>query len=151
MAMPCFEDGQLTGIKFRTITDGLRFYAEKGSKKGLFNYDAVAYTDEPVLIVKGEIPVMLLSQLNILSCAPTGGEASAAADYLPVLSFSEKRIVVGDNDLDPDVRKRMQAFAEERASSLRAGLKYPPPGYKDIDEWITKDENAVSEIRDWLV
>jgi hypothetical protein len=151
MAMPCFEDGQLTGIKFRTITDGLRFYAEKGSKKGLFNYDAVAYTDEPVLIVKGEIPVMVLSQLNILSCAPTGGEASAAADYYPILSFSKQRIVIGDNDPDPEVRKRMQAFAEERASTLRATLRFTPSGYKDIDQWILSDETAVEQIRGWMV
>lgn len=151
MAMPCFENGQLTGIKFRTVTNGLRFYSEKGSKKGLFNHDAVAYTDEPVLIVKGEIPVMVLSQLNILSCAPTGGEASAAADYYPILSFSQRRIVVGDNDLDPDVRKRMQAFAEERASTLRAALRYPPPEWKDIDQWILNDGTAAEQVREWMV
>lgn len=152
MSMPCFEDEKLVGIKFRYAGTGdqLRFFTEKGSRKGLFNYDKVAWTKEKVLIVKGEIPVMLLSQNGILACAPTAGENSLGEEYAPVLGLSAKRIVVGDNDPVPEVRLKMQSAALDRANALHAILQFPPVEYKDIDEWICKNVFAIGDIKEWL-
>lgn len=153
MSMPCFEEEKLVGIKFRYIGDDntqLRFFTETGGRKGLFNYDEVAWTKKRVLIVKGEIPVMLLSQNGILSCAPTAGEASPAIEYAPLLGLAAKRVVVGDNDPDPVIRLRMQEFALDRANALSAILTFPPKGFKDIDEWLMNDVFAVDSIKEWL-
>ena len=153
MSMPCFEEERLVGIKFRYIgrdEKQLRFFTEKGGRKGLYNYDDVAWTKKRVLIVKGEIPVMLLSQNGILSCAPTAGEGSLATEYAPVLGLSKKRVVVGDNDPDPEVRTRMQERARARANALHAELQFPPEGYKDIDEWILDDFFSLGIIEEWL-
>jgi hypothetical protein len=160
MAMPTFEEGVLRMIKFRNTWpperldqgdfNSLRFWSAKGSVKGLFNYGAVAFTEQPVLILKGEIPVMLCDQYGLLACAPTGGESSLAKQYMPQLAFAEVRVVVGDNDPDPAVRAKMHKAAERRARVLKAELRYPPPEYKDIDEFILADPSAVEVIRSWL-
>lgn len=143
MSMPCFEDRYLVGIKFRNIREGGRFWQARGSRKGLFNYDEVAYTSEPVLIVKGEIPAMLCSQWGFLTCAPTAGENSDVGTYMDVLSWSDKRVVVGDNDAP--------GFARKRRQQLHAYLKFPPEQYKDIDEYmLAEPENARKELTKWL-
>jgi hypothetical protein len=151
MAMPCFEEERLVGIKFRnTKAYGLRFFTEAGGRKGLFNYDNVAWTKEKVLIVKGEIPVMLLDQYGILACAPTAGEGSVAEEYAPVLGLAAKRIVVGDNDDDAEVRLKMQEAALDRANAMHAILQFPPMEFKDIDQWIMSDIFAIGTIKGWL-
>ena len=152
MTMPTFEDGVLKGIKYRntmaefpdyfTRWERLRFAAETGSKKSVFNIDAVAYKTDPFLIVKGEIPVMLLDQLGILACAPNAGEGAKAARWFPKLMLSNKRVLVGDNDA---VEK-----AEIRAAELVAELKFPPKQYKDIDEFILAEPEAVEIVKGWL-
>jgi hypothetical protein len=161
MAMPTFHDGMLQGIKFRNTDpdpmpchhplDGLRFWAAKGSQKGLFNYDAVAYTQKPVLVLKGEIPVMLARQSGFLACAPTGGEGSYIQELAYLFSFANRVVVVGDNDQDPQVREKMQAKAQERAEMLHAALRFPPQEYKDIDEWMLAEPvTALLDIERWL-
>lgn len=151
MAIPTFENDRLVGIKFRAIVpQDLRFFTEKGSRSGLFNFDNVLWTDRPVIIVKGEIPAMLLDQYDILACAPTGGENMRVDEYSRALAFCSRRVVVGDNDYDEEVRKKMQAAARERANALHAELRFPPEKYKDIDEWILADEKAIDIIRSWI-
>lgn len=153
MSMPCFEEEKLVGIKFRYIgrsKDALRFFTETGGSKGLFNYDAVAWTKKKVLIVKGEIPAMLLDQYGMLACAPTAGENSHAEEYSPVLGLSAKRIVIGDNDPDPAVRLVMQTAAMDRANALHAILQFPPEEFKDVDEWLMNDIFALATIKEWL-
>jgi hypothetical protein len=160
LSIPIFEEGALKAIKFRNLwpremlTEDsfhtLRFWSAKGSHKALFNYDAVAYTTRPLLFLKGEIPVMLCHQYNILACAPTSGEGSYIEKWAPLLALSRKIIVVGDNDQDPEVREQMQAKAAYRAKLLKAELKFPPERYKDIDEWMLADRSALGIIRSWL-
>ena len=98
MSIPVFEQDQLKAIKFRNLWpkeklhgevtfDTLRFWSEKGSTKSLFNYDAIAYTHQPLLFLKGEIPVMLMSQFGILACAPSVGESSLIESWLPLFTF----------------------------------------------------------------
>jgi hypothetical protein len=152
MTMPTFEDGVLKGIKYRntlaefpdyfTRWERLRFAAETGSKKSVFNIDAVAYKEDPFLIVKGEIPVMLLSQFGILACAPNAGEGAKAAKWFPKLMLSAKRVLVGDNDAKDK--------AEMRAIELVAELRFPPEKYKDIDEFILAELDAVEIVKGWL-
>lgn len=153
MTIPAFEDGMLKGIKYRATwkEPKLRFWQEEGSTTALFNYDGVAWTIEPVLIVKGEIPVMLLDQLGFKACCITVGEGyTDVSAWKPQLSFARKLVVVMDNDKDPDVNRRMQAAAREKAQALGAEIAAPPVGYHDIDAWLLADPAAVGEIRAWL-
>jgi hypothetical protein len=54
MTIPTFHAGTLMGIKLRNVTgEGLRYMALKGSRKGLFNFDAVHRITRPVLLLKG--------------------------------------------------------------------------------------------------
>lgn len=151
MAMPSFMDGILVNIKYRRITNyGMRYVEEKGSVKSLFNYDAVAWTQEPVLITKGHIPTMLMHQNGILACNITAGENAHLRDFAPQLSFSKRRVYIGDNDWDWQTRLKMQAFAKERAEEIQAELHFPPDQYKDLDDWVLDDETAIGVIKEWL-
>jgi hypothetical protein len=141
MSMPAFEDRELVAIKYRSITQKI-FFSEKGTRAALLNFDAVNYTEEPVLILKGEIPVFLCNQYGFLACALTGGEGYLGQEYLPNLAFSRKRVVVGDND--------MQEAAKKRATALQANVRFPPSKWNDIDSWMLADPGAIQEIRSWL-
>jgi len=146
MTIPVIENDVLKAVKMRRIIPGNpRFISIEGSVQGLFNYDAVKYTRDPVLFVKGEIPVMLLDQYGFLACAPTAGESIWDDEWKKILIFSPKRIVVGDNDLVGIEN------AYKRADLLKAELRFPPKEYKDIDEWILADPKAVQEIKRWLI
>jgi hypothetical protein len=151
MSIPYFEEGLLRGIKFRNIEPGLRFMMAKGSKSGLFNYDEVAYTEAPLLFLKGEIPTMLLAQYGVLACGLTSGESTRIEKWVPVLSFSKRIVVVGDNDLSLDTDLKMSDKAREHAEQLHAVLKFPPVQYKDIDDWVLAEpEVALPIIKSWL-
>jgi hypothetical protein len=145
MSMPCFQEGRLRGIKLRNMRPGLRYMSLAGSRAGLFNYDRVYLTHQPVLIVKAEIPAMLLDQLGFLACAPTGGEGSwrDSKTWRTALAFARK-IVVGDND---DVGRKL---GEVRADLLNAELTYPPDPYKDLDEfYLASPDECVQTIQGW--
>ncbi|MCB2146537.1 MAG: hypothetical protein KQI81_08690 [Deltaproteobacteria bacterium] len=145
MAIPTFEDHKLMGIKFRNTTEnGLRYFAKKGSMSGLFNYDEVAYTTEPVLIVKGEIAAMVLYQYGFKVCAPTTGERNDRDRWFTALALSYKRVVIGDND------KTGKKYGVKRAEHFKADLQFPISEYKDVDEWILNDPGAVKTIESWL-
>lgn len=151
LAIPYFEEGLLQGIKFRNTGPGLRFMSAKGSKAGLFNYDTVAYKEAPLLFLKGEIPTMLLSMLGFKACGLTTGEGSYIERWVPVLSFSERIVVVGDNDPDPDTREKMQDKAKEHADLLHGILRFPPGRYKDIDEfYLAEPQVAIPMVQGWL-
>jgi hypothetical protein len=154
MTMPTFHMGRLMGVKMRNL-DALsakdRYTSLPGSIGGLFNANAVYYTTDPVLITKAEIPTMLMMQNEILTCSPTGGEASNEAELYHFVVWSRKRVVVKDNDLDPQVRAKMDAAAVKRAEMFHAELKAPPEEWKDIDSWFLDEPNeALATIRSWL-
>jgi hypothetical protein len=154
MTMPTFHMGRLMGIKMRNLNPLSardRYNSLAGSVGGLFNANAVYYTTEPVLIVKAEIPAMLLDQYGIHAVAPTGGEASNEAELFSFIVWSCKRVVVADNDHDPDVRRQMDRAAQKRAELFHASLQRPPENYKDIDEYLLAEpERALSDIRNWM-
>lgn len=153
MVIPVFEGGILRAIKYRAAWKGakLRYWSEAGSSKALFNYDAVNFTNEPVLIVKGEIPVMLLDQYGILACCETNGETTDMSEWAPNLAFSARRVYVTDNDEKPETREKIWAKANARAHALKAKLERPPDGYKDIDEFVLSEPDvAIPVIKTWL-
>lgn len=153
MAIPCFRFEQLIGIKFRATWPNptLRFWSQEGSTLGLFNHDSVAFTSDPVLVVKGEIPAMLLDQHGFKACCPTAGEGTwDMKDFKPLFAFSDRVVVVGDNDRDPETRTKMQERAAQRAQSLGAILRFPPAEFKDIDDWVLADKDALKVIARWL-
>jgi hypothetical protein len=122
----------------------LRFKSLKGSRQSLFNFDAVNLVTDPVLVLKGEIPVMLMDQLGYLSCAPTGGEGGWRENWRTALALATK-IVVGDNDAPG------RELGPRRADLLVAELHYPPDPYKDIDEWVLGNKKkALEEIDRWI-
>jgi hypothetical protein len=149
LTIPAFENSVLKAIKLRSLTEK-RYWSEPGSVKALFNHDRVYMTQEPVLVVKGEIPVMLLDQYGLTACASTVGERSHMTTWAPTLAFAEKVIVVGDNDRDPEIRAEIVAATRFRAQELNGELRFPPEEYKDIDEWILDDPSAIEVIRQWL-
>jgi hypothetical protein len=154
MAIPTFHYGTLMGIKLRNIdarTKWDRFQFYPGSATGLFNYGGVFANAAPVLIVKAEIPAMLLLQHGIHACAPSGSENVNRGELFQAMAWAVKRIVVKDNDEDHGVRKKMDIYAGERAKAFQAGLKAPPDGMKDIDQWVLAEgERALETIRGWL-
>lgn len=146
MTIPCFEEGVLVGVKLRNLTpQGLRYMSLAGSRQGLFNYDAVRYTDQPVLIVKGEIPAMLLTQMGYLACAPTGGEGGWREEWRTALAFA-KKILIGDND----ATGRKMGVRRKVLLGARL-LVFPPEQYKDIDEFILADPVAGRKLLDGWV
>jgi hypothetical protein len=151
MAIPTFHHEELRGIKLRNTTgNGLRYLAVAGSRKGLFNHDAVFLTSEPVLVVKGEIAAMVAERFGFLACAPTAGEGAYIKEVHVALSQC-RPIVVGDNDPDTWVAEQTRLFAERRAAWLSAELRFPPLPYRDIDEYLLKDtEKAIAEVRRWI-
>jgi hypothetical protein len=147
MSMPCFEEGRLVGIKLRSLQPSRshsRFWQLPGSRQGLFNIDSVRCASGPVLVVKGEIPCALLSQLGYPAVAPTGGEAGWNERWRVALALAQC-IVIGDND-PPG-----KTLAEKRSRLLGAGLEFPPEKYKDVDEWCLADPRGSAQmLRAWI-
>jgi len=153
MAIPVFENAILKAIKFRSTARNpkVRYWSEEGSVVALFNHDAVALSDDPILVVKGEIPAMLLDQLGFKACAPTAGEGrSDMSQWAHLFSFSKKVVVVGDNDPDPKVREKIVAATKIRAEQLHAELRFPAEQWKDIDAWLLAEPAAIQVVRAWL-
>jgi len=149
MSIPCFMEGRLKGIKMRRL-DGvgkLRYWALKGSLQGLFNFDKVAFTQGPVLLVKAEIPCMLMNQEGFLACAPTGGEGSGSGwneTWRTALAFA-KVIVIGDNDA-PGFKLGLA-----RATVMNGKLVFPPKQFKDLDDWFLAEPKAArAQIYQWM-
>jgi len=118
--------------------------ALKGSHQALFNYDNVYLSAGTVLLVKGEIPCMLLDQLGFLACAPTGGEGGWKVNWRVALALANV-IVVGDND------ETGRTMAARRAAFLNAVIRYPPQNHKDWDEWYLADpEHCLRETKSWI-
>ena len=152
LMIPIFCDDLLYAIKFRRISGkGMRYWSARGSKKALFNVDRVKWKQEPVLILKGEIAVMLLDQLGFNACCLTGGEGAKVEGWKHYLAFATRRVLVGDNDRNPETRRKMQAIAAKRAEQWDAELRFPPKEFKDIDDWILKDSSAVDVIHSWYL
>ena len=156
MTMPCLHGERLMGIKMRNLDardKRDRFRSADGSVAGLFGYNFVNGTTRPVAIVKGEIPVMVLSQFGIVACAPTGGEGSyyKHEELLYPLAFARTRIVIGDNDKDPEVREKMTLAARRRGEIFRAKVFFPPDPYTGIDDFLLAEPKAaLTAIRSWL-
>jgi hypothetical protein len=153
LTMPTFTGARLTKIKMRNIysTDKRnRYKALSGSVIGIHNLNAVKEKSAPVLIVKGELSVALLSQYGILACAPNAGEGATEEWMYLALVFSRKRVVIGDNDPEP-IMKQTRLLLEKRAHMLHADARLPPEQYHDIDDFVNAEpEVAIPMIRDWM-
>jgi DNA primase len=146
LTIPSFMEQRLQGIKKRAINDQapLRYTTDKGSKQALFNADAVAYKQGPVILTKGEIPCMLLVQHGFSACAPTGGEGGWEPKWNLLLSMADV-LAIADND-EAGFR-----FFTQRAIDLGGRVVFPPKSYKDVDEWILGDTAiALAQINSWI-
>jgi len=144
LTIPAFTEHRLMGVKKRSANGrGLRFFSEEGSRQSLFNHDDVACTVGPVFLLKAEIPVIVLWQMGLRACAPTGGEAGWNPRWVRTLA-SARVIVVGDND------EAGLKYAASRAIDLGGKLKFPPEEYHDIDEWIlARPASAARTLEEW--
>jgi hypothetical protein len=151
LAIPALEEGTLKGVKFRNTGSGMRYWSARGSVTALFNYDDVAYKDDPLLIMKGEIPVMLADQLGFSACCSTGGEGADMSKYSSTLAFSARRVVVGDNDQDEKTRREIVRLTNLRAKALHAEVRFPPEVYKDWDEWLLNEpDECLAVTYEWI-
>jgi hypothetical protein len=151
MTIPSFQDGELMGIKMRTLDKDstIRYLSMKGSKRSLFNYDGVNMCKEPVFIVKGEIAAMFLEERGFKACAPTAGEGSYSGSSILAVAESRHRILVGDNDPDPEIRTKIVELTKKRAAAFDAELHFPPEQYKDIDSWLLDRPQDISILKEW--
>ena len=154
VTMPTFTGARLTKVKLRNIHSvdkRDRYQALEGSIMGIHNLNAVKEKPDPVLIVKGELSVALLSQFGILACAPDAGEGATEEWMYLALAFSRKRVVIGDNDPEP-IMQQTRLHLAKRALMLHADPKLPPEQYHDVDIWILAEgTGAIETIKGWLV
>jgi hypothetical protein len=146
MAIPTFHHDRLFGIKLRNITNkGLRYMSIKGSKKGLWNHNAVWMRGGPTIVTKGEIAGMVLASHGFNQvCAPTAGEGGRITEITQAVSLS-KNIVIGDND------DKGREAGIQRAALLSGCLHFPPQEFKDVDQWINKrPQEAMNTMKRWL-
>lgn len=142
VTLPTIHGDELIGIKLRNrYHEKIRYLQITGSRKGLFNFNAVSGTVDNVLVLKGEIAVMVADKLGFLACAPTGGEGSYMEDVIDALTFANV-VVVGDND--------NRQFAERRADQLKAKVKFPPWAWNGWDDWARADRRAIEITRSWF-
>ena len=153
VTLPTFTGSRLTKIKLRNIYTSdkhNRYQAIAGSVMGIHNLNAVKEKSDPVVIVKGEMSVALLSQFGILACAPDAGEGATEEWMYLALAFSSKRVVIGDNDPEP-IMQQTRLHLAKRATLLHANPKFPPVDYHDVDDWVlAAGAEAIETIKEWL-
>lgn len=143
MTMPYFREGKLRGIKKRNCcaqNGSLRYMSEAGSRGDLFNIDSVRLSTGNILVVKAEIPAILLDQWGFSAVAPTGGEGSWSDEWRTDLGLS-RITVIGDND------QAGRKLAVSRATKFGAVVEFPPTEFKDVDEYMLA---RPQEARQWL-
>lgn len=152
MSIPTFHGDELMGVKLRNMRgEDFRYMSIVGSRRGLFNYNNVYMTTDPVLILNGEMAVMVADRFGLLACAMTSGEMGSFKEFRNALALS-KNIVVGDNDehLSSADRERIMLSTQKKATLLAADLVYPPKQYKGWDDWVLDDDNAMEEVKKWI-
>lgn len=149
MAIPTFseaKDPSVSAIKLRSVvkTDKVRFMSIKGSKRGLWGCRDVMWTEEPILLLKSEIPAIVARHLYMYTCSTTG-ESHKIDNFAHVFSFSRKVVVVGDND------SAGREYALAKAKVLKAILVYPDPQWKDFDQMYLEDPTRAEElVKEWI-
>jgi len=151
VSIPCIHLGSTIGVKIRIIKDsGIRYFSLAGGRAGLFNFDDVYLTDQPVLMMKGELCAAVAVKAGFLACAPTSGEGGTKKDMglfreiRTALSLARK-IVVGDNDRDG------RKYAPARADLFDAILKYPPVEFKDWDSYfLARPDECMRMTERWI-
>jgi len=154
MTLPTFHHGKLMGIKMRNINatgKRNRFISFPGSQAGLFGMTNVFNTSSPIVIAKGEISTMNLWQRGIQHvAAPNCGEGMVDLKWGVWTNWSERAIIIGDNDPEEIKSKLSKAYAK-RCETFRAKLYFPPNKYHDVDNWLLDDPGAINEIQGWLM
>lgn len=151
LSIPTFHLGTTVAVKLRRISAGhkFRYFTVPGSKGGLWNYDAVAGTTEPVLISKGELCGALMAR-HFLACAMTSGEAgmksqSTLFTMVRGALMNAQKVYVGDNDAAGRKHGPM------RAALFDAVLKYPDERYKDWDSWyLARPDDCLRQTERWM-
>lgn len=151
MSIPLFHGTELIGIKLRNITSGgPRYIQIPGSRKGLYGWNDVYLTTEPVLLVKGEIAKLVMERFGFLAASLTGGEGSLVNHILIEALSLAKVTVVGDNDENPKTFEKMSQAMRDKAALLDGVLKFPDKPHKGIDDWVLADPTAVEKIQGWI-
>ena len=157
MTMPTIHGEQLRGIKMRNTraqSKKDRYSNEAGSVAGLFNYNGVTNTTQPVLIVKGEIAVMVL--------VPVWDPGLLLRQAGKVRTTSTKNYSCRSHSLsgawssatttnDRTCARRWSQAARRRAEIFKAEMRLPPDPYVGIDDWvIAQPQIAIPTIKSWM-
>lgn len=136
IAIPTTFNGSIIAIKYRRIDTHpeyreverhalpIRYDSMAGSKKGVFNFDGVAFKPGPVFIPEGEFDAMLLEAHGLRSCCVNAGASSYDSKLELVLSSAFPIIIQ-----DPD--EAGKAGASKKLEALGKGIVVQAKTYHD--------------------
>lgn len=133
LAFPCFRDGKVVNVKFRSIVEKA-FAHLPGMEKPpwLFNTDSISGF-EPVYVVEGEIDAMTLEQAGFRAVSLQSGngkESAVTPRMIDALLAAEKILLAGDTD---DTGSKAMQELWRRMPERTFLLKWPA-GMKDANQ-----------------
>lgn len=145
LTIPHLTKGKAVNIKYRTVEGDKKWRQEEGSKKILFNEDAldVEGVDE-IILVEGELKAVALVQMGFPNViALTGGVQSIKPEWIDRLDGLKKIYMCLDSD-EPG-----QKGAEELSMRLGPERVYNIvlEDAKDPDEWFFDRKHTADEFR----
>lgn len=96
IVFPLINNGVITGIKFRSITEK-KFVYQKGMENGLFNLD-VCNPLIPVFITEGEVDAIILGQCGFAAVALPGASYKLKPEEKQMLKMASEIYLCGDSD-----------------------------------------------------
>ena len=132
VVIPHLVGGEAMNVKFRIADPKGKWRQHKGGAKVLFNQDALAGTDE-IILVEGELKAMACWQMGFKNViALTSGVSNFYPEWVDLLENKKKIYICLDNDKDG------QENAERLASRLGLDRCYNVqiPDAKDPDEYF---------------
>ena len=133
IAFPYFKDGELTGIKYRSLTEK-KFYSEKNCEPVLYNMDACNNNDT-LYICEGEIDCMSLSEYGIDAVSLPSGVNSL--DWIENLwtwleQFNKIFLIM---DMDEAGQSAVNNIANRLGKWRCYNVQLPDP-HKDVNECL---------------
>jgi len=139
LAMPYLDpSGQLVGMKFRSLTED-KYWAQAGSGKSLFGWQAIPATARTVLICEGELKACAWWDYGFPALSvPFGGGDGAKQDWIENEFDNLSRFDTIHLALDEDEpgRKASEAIVKRLGPERCAIVKHPlpaEPGVKCIN------------------
>lgn len=146
VVLPHMVGGEAMNVKFRIAEPKGKWRQHKGGQKVLFNQDALAGTDE-IILVEGEMKAMACWQMGFKNVvALTSGVANFYPEWVDALENKKKIYICLDNDKDG------QENAERLATRLGLDRCYNVvlPDAKDPDEYFFVGGHSADDFQTLL-